>query len=63
MNFRVAFVSRLLTSGGNLSLPYRMSSTNDSFERLEISLKIFGDHTSGLPENEEKVPLKKNFPK
>ena len=31
-------MSRLLTSGGNLSLPYRMSSTNNSFERLEMSL-------------------------
>ena len=25
-------MSRLLTSGGNLSLPYRMNSTNNSFE-------------------------------
>ena len=31
-------MSRLLTPGGSLSLPYRMSSTNNSFERLEMSL-------------------------
>ena len=31
-------MSRLLTSGGNLLLPYRMSSINNSFERLETSL-------------------------
>ena len=30
-------MSRLLTSNGNLSLPYRMSSINNSFERLEMS--------------------------
>ena len=28
----------LLTSGGNLSLPCRMISTNNSFERLEMLL-------------------------
>ena len=38
MNFRVASMSRLLTSGGNLSLPYRMNSTNNSFERSEMTL-------------------------
>ena len=31
-------MSRLLTSGGNLSLPYRMNSTNNSFERSEMTL-------------------------
>ena len=31
-------MNRLLMSGGNLSLPYRMSSTNNSFERLQMSL-------------------------
>ena len=31
-------MSRLLTSGGSLSLPYRMNSTNNSFERLEMAL-------------------------
>ena len=31
-------MSRLLTSGGNLSLLYRMSSTNNSFEMLEMKL-------------------------
>ena len=30
-------MSRLLTSGGNLSLPYRMNSTNNSFERSEMT--------------------------
>ena len=28
----------LVTSSGNLSLPYRMNSTNNSFERLEMTL-------------------------
>ena len=36
-------MSSLLTSGGNLLLPCRMSSTNNSFERLEMSL---GDRTA-----------------
>ena len=31
-------MSCLLTSGGNLSLPYRTNSTNNSFERLEMAL-------------------------
>ena len=31
-------MSRLLTSGGDFSLPYRMSSTNNTFERLEMLL-------------------------
>ena len=38
MNFRVASISPLLTSGGILLLPYRMSSNNNSFERLEMSI-------------------------
>ena len=33
-------MSRLLTSGGNLSLPYRMNSTNNSFERFEMTLRF-----------------------
>ena len=31
-------MSRLLMSGDNLSLPYRMNSTNISFERSEMTL-------------------------
>ena len=31
-------MSRLLTSGGNLSFPSRMNSTDNSFERLEMAL-------------------------
>ena len=32
-------MSRLLTSGGKLSLPYRMNSANNSFERFEMTLR------------------------
>ena len=32
-------MSRLLTSGGNLSLSYRVNSTNNSFERSEMALE------------------------
>ena len=36
--FKVASRRSLLMSGSNLSLPYGMSSTNNVFEKLEISL-------------------------
>ena len=35
MNFRVASMSPSLVSCRRLSLPYRLSSTNNSFERFE----------------------------
>ena len=37
-NFRIVSMSPLLASGCNITLPYRMSATNNLFERLEKSL-------------------------
>ena len=38
VNLREASMNPSLMSGSNLSLPYRMSSTNNSYERLEKSI-------------------------